>query len=158
MSCCPFYSLFAPPHTFQGAYWGTAYAGYALIYTPGYYVHTWNLHNEDLIRPLYVSPTCSLGFDHTRNIQWLITLPADPHLRLLLFSHSAVDQNSHPDGLVQNICPHREIQKSVLGRLYDRHICSVSLGAPLHYPSKYAVPPTRGYLEILPSEQMLLTA
>ncbi|GFN20892.1 hypothetical protein ABZX51_009818 [Aspergillus tubingensis] len=37
-----------------GAYWGTAYAGYALIYTPGYYVHTWNLHNKDLIRPLYL--------------------------------------------------------------------------------------------------------
>ncbi|GLA60859.1 hypothetical protein AtubIFM54640_001357 [Aspergillus tubingensis] len=37
-----------------GAYWGTAYAGYALIYTPGYYVHTWNLHNRDLIRPLYL--------------------------------------------------------------------------------------------------------
>ncbi|KAJ5547758.1 hypothetical protein N7513_004992 [Penicillium frequentans] len=37
-----------------GAYWGTAYAGYALIYTPGYYVHTWNLHNEDLIRPLWL--------------------------------------------------------------------------------------------------------
>jgi hypothetical protein len=38
----------------KGAYWGTAYAGYALIYTPGYGVHTWNLHNKDLIRPLYV--------------------------------------------------------------------------------------------------------
>ncbi|KAJ5218878.1 uncharacterized protein N7498_000977 [Penicillium cinerascens] len=37
-----------------GAYWGTAYAGYGLIYTPGYFVHTWNLHNEDLIRPLYL--------------------------------------------------------------------------------------------------------
>ncbi|KAL3481107.1 hypothetical protein BJX99DRAFT_195375 [Aspergillus californicus] len=37
-----------------GAYWGTAYAGYALISTPGYYVHTWDLHNEDLIRPLYL--------------------------------------------------------------------------------------------------------
>ncbi|KAL3496536.1 hypothetical protein BJX62DRAFT_193462 [Aspergillus germanicus] len=37
-----------------GAYWGTAYAGYAMIYTPGYYVHTWNLRNEDLIRPLYL--------------------------------------------------------------------------------------------------------
>ncbi|RDW70456.1 uncharacterized protein DSM5745_07967 [Aspergillus mulundensis] len=37
-----------------GAYWGTAYAGYALIDTPGYYVHTWNLHNKDLIRPLYL--------------------------------------------------------------------------------------------------------
>ncbi|CAI7648602.1 unnamed protein product [Penicillium pancosmium] len=38
-----------------GAYWGTAYAGYSLIFTPGYYVHTWNLQNKDLIRPLYVS-------------------------------------------------------------------------------------------------------
>ncbi|KAJ5754433.1 hypothetical protein N7533_003976 [Penicillium manginii] len=38
-----------------GAYWGTAYAGYSLIFTPGYFVHTWNLHNKDLIRPLYVS-------------------------------------------------------------------------------------------------------
>ncbi|KAK8191963.1 hypothetical protein HDK77DRAFT_62183 [Phyllosticta capitalensis] len=37
-----------------GAYWGTAYAAYALIYTPGYYVHTWNLHNKDLVRPLYL--------------------------------------------------------------------------------------------------------
>ncbi|KAL4806196.1 hypothetical protein BDV18DRAFT_124092 [Aspergillus unguis] len=37
-----------------GAYWGAAYAGYALIYSPGYYVHTWNLHNKDLIRPLYL--------------------------------------------------------------------------------------------------------
>ncbi|KKY24900.1 hypothetical protein UCRPC4_g02266 [Phaeomoniella chlamydospora] len=37
-----------------GAYWGTAYAGYALIYTPGYYVHQWNLYNRDLIRPLYL--------------------------------------------------------------------------------------------------------
>ncbi|KAJ5371216.1 uncharacterized protein N7496_007308 [Penicillium cataractarum] len=38
----------------KGAYWGTAYAGYALIYTPGYGVHTWNLHNKDLTRPLYL--------------------------------------------------------------------------------------------------------
>ncbi|KAE8153296.1 hypothetical protein BDV25DRAFT_169179 [Aspergillus avenaceus] len=37
-----------------GAYWGTAYAGYSLIWTPGYYVHTWNLRNGDLIRPLYL--------------------------------------------------------------------------------------------------------
>lgn len=42
-------------HFLQGAYWGTAYAGYAMIYTPGYYVHTWNLRNGDLIQPLYVS-------------------------------------------------------------------------------------------------------
>lgn len=96
----PFCPIWASPHAFQGTYWGTAYAGYALIYTPGYYVHTWNLHNEDLIRPLYVSPTCSFWLDHSKNIQWLTTLPADAHLRLLLFSHPAVDQNSHPDGLV----------------------------------------------------------
>ncbi|GAB1192743.1 hypothetical protein APSETT444_001939 [Aspergillus pseudonomiae] len=37
-----------------GAYWGTAYAAYGMIYTPGYYVHTWDLRNRDLIRPLYV--------------------------------------------------------------------------------------------------------
>ncbi|KAJ5344827.1 hypothetical protein N7452_002831 [Penicillium brevicompactum] len=37
-----------------GAYWGTAYAAYSLIYTPGYGVHTWNLHNQDLIKPLYL--------------------------------------------------------------------------------------------------------
>ncbi|OJI99551.1 hypothetical protein ASPVEDRAFT_124501 [Aspergillus versicolor CBS 583.65] len=38
----------------QGAYCGTAYAGYSMIYTPGYYVHTWNLRNGDLVRPLYL--------------------------------------------------------------------------------------------------------
>ncbi|KAI1843003.1 hypothetical protein JX266_010856 [Neoarthrinium moseri] len=37
-----------------GAYWGTAYAGYAMIFTPGYYVHTWDLTNGDLVRPLYL--------------------------------------------------------------------------------------------------------
>ncbi|KAB5531373.1 hypothetical protein GE09DRAFT_1252038 [Coniochaeta sp. 2T2.1] len=37
-----------------GAYWGTAYAGYGMIYTPGYFVHQWNLRNGDLIRPLYL--------------------------------------------------------------------------------------------------------
>ncbi|KAL2817190.1 hypothetical protein BJX63DRAFT_386336 [Aspergillus granulosus] len=37
-----------------GAYWGTAYAGYSLIYTPGYCVHTWNLRNRDLTKPLYL--------------------------------------------------------------------------------------------------------
>ncbi|KAK7543209.1 hypothetical protein IWX49DRAFT_600651 [Phyllosticta citricarpa] len=37
-----------------GAYWGTAYAAYGLISTPGYYVHMWNLHNRDLVRPLYL--------------------------------------------------------------------------------------------------------
>lgn len=26
-----------------------------MVYTPGYYVHQWNLHNRDLVRPLYVS-------------------------------------------------------------------------------------------------------
>jgi len=46
--------------TLQGAYWGTAYAAYSLIYTPGYGVHTWNLHNKDLIKPLYVCFT--LGY------------------------------------------------------------------------------------------------
>lgn len=48
-------SLHSTDLTFeQGAYWGTAYAGYSMIYTPGYYVHTWNLRNGDLARPLYV--------------------------------------------------------------------------------------------------------
>ncbi|RKU43781.1 hypothetical protein DL546_004585 [Coniochaeta pulveracea] len=37
-----------------GAYWGTAYAGYGMIYTPGYFVHQWNMRNGDLIRPLYL--------------------------------------------------------------------------------------------------------
>ncbi|KXJ91813.1 hypothetical protein Micbo1qcDRAFT_233206 [Microdochium bolleyi] len=37
-----------------GAYWGTAYAGYELILTPGYYVHTWNLRLGDMIRPGYL--------------------------------------------------------------------------------------------------------
>ncbi|KAJ4191816.1 hypothetical protein NW759_016656 [Fusarium solani] len=37
-----------------GAYWGTAYAAYALIWTPGYYVHTWNLRNGDLVKPLWL--------------------------------------------------------------------------------------------------------
>ncbi|KAF5001741.1 hypothetical protein FDECE_10874 [Fusarium decemcellulare] len=37
-----------------GAYWGTAYAGYALIWSPGYYVHTWNLRLGDLVEPLYL--------------------------------------------------------------------------------------------------------
>ncbi|KAK8162013.1 hypothetical protein IWX90DRAFT_515640 [Phyllosticta citrichinensis] len=37
-----------------GAYWGTAYTAHALIATPGYFVHTWNLHNGDLVRPLYL--------------------------------------------------------------------------------------------------------
>lgn len=49
-----------PANTLQGAYWGTAYAAYSLIYTPGYGVHTWNLHNKDLIKPLYVSCCSSL--------------------------------------------------------------------------------------------------
>ena len=56
----PTIALFAlshkiPANALQGAYWGTAYAAYSLIYTPGYGVHTWNLHNKDLIKPLYVS-------------------------------------------------------------------------------------------------------
>ncbi|PYH89516.1 hypothetical protein BO71DRAFT_434746, partial [Aspergillus ellipticus CBS 707.79] len=37
-----------------GAYWGTAYAGYEMIKTPGYYVHEWNLTNGDLIQPLWL--------------------------------------------------------------------------------------------------------
>lgn len=37
-----------------GAFWGTAYAGYAMILAPGYYVHQWHLRNADLVRPLYV--------------------------------------------------------------------------------------------------------
>ncbi|KAG9523715.1 hypothetical protein KCV07_g2301, partial [Aureobasidium melanogenum] len=37
-----------------GAYLGTVYAGYGMIYTPGYYVHQWNLRNADLVQPLYL--------------------------------------------------------------------------------------------------------
>ncbi|KAK0119463.1 hypothetical protein ONS95_010911 [Cadophora gregata] len=37
-----------------GAYWGTAFAGYSLIFTPGYYAHQWNLHSGDLVQPLYL--------------------------------------------------------------------------------------------------------
>ncbi|KAH7464404.1 hypothetical protein FOMA001_g17537 [Fusarium oxysporum f. sp. matthiolae] len=37
-----------------GAFWGTAYAGYAMILAPGYYVHQWHLRNADLVRPLYL--------------------------------------------------------------------------------------------------------
>lgn len=38
-----------------GAFWGTAYAGYEMVATPGYYVHQWHLTNGDLVRPLWVS-------------------------------------------------------------------------------------------------------
>ncbi|KAH7244500.1 uncharacterized protein BKA55DRAFT_516221, partial [Fusarium redolens] len=38
----------------EEAYWGTAFAAYSLIWTPGYYVHKWDLKNGDLIRPLYL--------------------------------------------------------------------------------------------------------
>ncbi|CAD0017548.1 unnamed protein product, partial [Aureobasidium pullulans] len=37
-----------------GGYWCTAYAGYRMIYTPGYYVHQWNLRNAELVEPLYL--------------------------------------------------------------------------------------------------------
>ncbi|EYE93879.1 uncharacterized protein EURHEDRAFT_459029 [Aspergillus ruber CBS 135680] len=37
-----------------GAHCGTAYAAYALIDVPGYYVHTWNLRNKEMVRPLYL--------------------------------------------------------------------------------------------------------
>ncbi|KAJ1334072.1 hypothetical protein MN608_04075 [Microdochium nivale] len=37
-----------------GAYWGTAYAGFELVLTPGYYVHTWDLRLGDVIRPAYL--------------------------------------------------------------------------------------------------------
>ncbi|PYH41044.1 uncharacterized protein BP01DRAFT_306909 [Aspergillus saccharolyticus JOP 1030-1] len=37
-----------------GSYWGTAYAGYEMIHIPGYFVHQWNLHMGDLVRPLYL--------------------------------------------------------------------------------------------------------
>ncbi|KAJ5525201.1 hypothetical protein N7494_011851 [Penicillium frequentans] len=62
-----------------GTYCGTAYVAYAWIYSPGYFVHTWNLRNEDLIRPLYVS---------------------ESHLWMLLFSSSSPDQNRDLTGLV----------------------------------------------------------
>ncbi|CAH0050574.1 unnamed protein product, partial [Clonostachys solani] len=37
-----------------GAFWGTGYAAYAFTSTPGYFIHTWNLYNKDLVRPLYL--------------------------------------------------------------------------------------------------------
>ncbi|KAI5247030.1 hypothetical protein E4T42_06126 [Aureobasidium subglaciale] len=40
--------------TIQGAYWCTAYAGYKMIFYPGYYVHQWNLRNGDLVEPFYL--------------------------------------------------------------------------------------------------------
>ncbi|KEQ99932.1 hypothetical protein AUEXF2481DRAFT_76487 [Aureobasidium subglaciale EXF-2481] len=40
--------------TFSGAYWCTAYAGYKMIFYPGYYVHQWNLCNGDLVEPFYL--------------------------------------------------------------------------------------------------------
>ncbi|KAI5211442.1 hypothetical protein E4T38_01396 [Aureobasidium subglaciale] len=40
--------------TIQGAYWCTAYAGYKMIFYPGYYVHQWNLCNGDLVEPFYL--------------------------------------------------------------------------------------------------------
>ena len=53
----------------QGAYWGTAYSGYALIYAPGYYVHTWNLRNKDMVRPLYVCYPLNGLFESQQLIQ-----------------------------------------------------------------------------------------
>ena len=61
-----------PTDILQGAYWGTAYAAYSLIHTPGYGVSTWDLHNEDLIRPLYV------GQIQEHVIESLLILPVDP--------------------------------------------------------------------------------
>ncbi|GAB1319242.1 Rhodopsin domain-containing protein [Madurella fahalii] len=37
-----------------GAYIGTTYVSYEMIKTPGYFVHTWNLRNGDLVRPLWL--------------------------------------------------------------------------------------------------------
>lgn len=48
----------------KGAYWGTAYAGFSLIYTPGYFVHQWNLVYGDLIHPLYVSQGLECFLNH----------------------------------------------------------------------------------------------
>ncbi|SCO54175.1 related to integral membrane protein PTH11 [Fusarium fujikuroi] len=57
---------------------GTAYAGYAMIWAPGYYVHQWHLHNADLVQPLYVrtSPFQNRPLDPdqvlTRHIQLIL--------------------------------------------------------------------------------------
>jgi hypothetical protein len=74
----------------KGAYWGTAYAGYALIYTPGYGVHIWNLHNKDLIRPLYVRGKVSFCL-HPLIYSLAHCSLAYPHLRLLLLGHASLD-------------------------------------------------------------------
>lgn len=137
----------------QGAYWGTAYAAYAMIYSPGYYVHTWNLRNKDMIRPLYV---CCPGVRHPQSLQLIPVNPlAHPRLRMLLLGSPPPGQDGHPAGLVQGIRFHRQNQERLLVGMHGRRVCSVSLGYALYHPSEHAVSPTPRHLGILPPQQML---
>ena len=138
----------------QGAYWGTAYAAYAMIYSPGYYVHTWNLRNKDMIRPLYVC--CPGVLQLQSQLLMPINPPAHPRLRMLLLGSPPHDQDSHPAGLVQGIRFHRQNQKRLLVGMHDRCMLPVCLGNPMCYPPEHAVSPTPSHLGILPSQQMLL--
>lgn len=47
------------------AYCSTAYAAYRMQSTPGYFVHEWNMHNEDLIEPLYLILVYGCGYSAT---------------------------------------------------------------------------------------------
>lgn len=122
----------------QGAYWGTTYVAYALIYTPGYYVYTWNLQNRDMIRPLYVC--CFLGRALRKSAANQIYPSVDSHLRMLLLRGPPPDQDGYSAGLVQSVCFHRQSQERFLVGL------------------QYAVSPTPSHLGILPSKQMLFSA
>lgn len=49
----------------QGNYWGCTYASYSLIYTPGFFVHSWDLLLSDTIKPYYVRLTLPSSYFRT---------------------------------------------------------------------------------------------
>lgn len=67
-----------------------------MIYTPGYYVHQWNLHYGDMIRPLYVSITITFLMDTVHTPTNVDRAAAYSSIRLQLLRYAPAHQVCHP--------------------------------------------------------------
>lgn len=126
-----------------GVYVGQAYYCYALIETPGYYVHQWNLKLGQLIPTSYVRfPSKESHGQSKANF-----FPECPPYRIVLPNRAPSPKDRHsPRVAAHPGTPGQPPQVTILVGMRFHHRATVCLGRRLRHSSERAVQPARGHL------------
>lgn len=138
-----------------------------MIDAPGYYVHQWNLHNADLVRPLWVSfllvhllrvLSATLFSMSCRLTRFSNLCTAHSRLRLHLLVRPPVDQNRHPPRLVPPLRRVRQPKQHILVGLHGRQRLPVPVGSAVYDPAQHAMRTSPSHLGVLGPRQVLQSA